>query len=343
MPFRAVIGHKRLLQLLSRAVARGSLPPSLLLSGVEGVGKRQVASALAEALNCLSPVASDAIVADGLAVDACGRCGACRRIAKGAHPDVIAIEPEETGSIKIQAIRDAINAAGFRPFEGRRRVVIVDGADALTTPAQTALLKTLEEPPPASVFILVTARPDVLLPTTRSRCVQLRFGRLTPGEIAAALIARGACGASEAHAVAALADGSLGRALAAGASDLAQVRAAAYDALSRSAPGEAARVDQARVLGRKRDAAASKGNERDDVAVHVRALESLIRDLAVLSSRAPDSALANADLRPELERLSGSYGRERIVRAFAAVGRALDALERNASPKIVLDWLAFQI
>ncbi len=90
------------------------------------------------------------------------------------------IEPGETGSIKVDQVREAIDRTAYRPFEGRRRVVIVDDADAMQLEAQNALLKTLEEPPSASMFVLVTSRPDVLLPTVRSRCQRLRFGRLRP-------------------------------------------------------------------------------------------------------------------------------------------------------------------
>ena len=96
------------------------------------------------------------------------------------HPDVLVVEPGDSGSIKIEQVRDVVDRARYRPFEGRRRVVIIDEADALVAAAQNALLKTLEEPPPSSVFILVTARPDVLLPTVRSRCPQLRFRPLPP-------------------------------------------------------------------------------------------------------------------------------------------------------------------
>ena len=109
-------------------------------------------------------------------------------------------------------MRDVIDRAAYRPFEGRRRVVIVDEADALVPAAQNALLKTLEEPPSASMFILVTRAPDLLLPTVRSRCPRLRFGPLAAEDIAAALMARGRR-ETEARAVAATADGSLGQAL----------------------------------------------------------------------------------------------------------------------------------
>ena len=120
-----------------------------LLAGPEGVGKRRTALAIAETLNCL-----ELRTADDFEVDACGACASCRRIARGVHPDVIVLEPGETGTIKIDEIRDVIDRANYRPFEGRRRAVIVDEADTMMPSAQNALLKTLEEPRPGSVFVL---------------------------------------------------------------------------------------------------------------------------------------------------------------------------------------------
>ena len=139
-----------------------------------------MALAIARAINCLSPVTGhlggDAQAAILFERDACGACAACRRIDRGVHPDVIVVQPGETGTIKIEQVRDVIDRAGYRPFEARRRVVIIDEADAMLAAAQSALLKTLEEPPSASIFILVSSLPDSLLPTVRSRCPRLRFG-----------------------------------------------------------------------------------------------------------------------------------------------------------------------
>src|SRR5215831_3900257 len=175
MPFRDVSAHRRIVELLSRSVSRGMLPPSLIFAGPAGAGKRQTALAVAQALNCLTPNVSDPQSSNHFAVDACGRCAACVRIARGVHPDVLIVEPGDSGTIKIDQVRDVVDRAAYRPFEGKRRVVIVDDADALVAAAQNALLKTLEEPPPSSIFILLTPRPDVLLPTVRSRCPRLSF------------------------------------------------------------------------------------------------------------------------------------------------------------------------
>jgi DNA polymerase-3 subunit delta' len=148
--------------LLSRAVARDTLPPSLILAGPAGVGKRRVAAAVAAALNCLDPRTGD------LERDACGTCAPCRRIERGVHPDVVTIEPGDSGSIKIEPIREVIDRAGFRPFEGRRRVVIIDEADAMVPQAGT-LLKTLEGRRQRQCSCWYR-RADVLLPAVRSRC-----------------------------------------------------------------------------------------------------------------------------------------------------------------------------
>src|SRR6185436_3393411 len=120
--------------LLARAVAGGTLPPSLLFAGPSGIGKRLTAIAVAQALNCTeSPVASrqssvasrqSPVDSRQSSVDACGVCAACTRIARGVHPDVLIIEPGDTGAIKIEQVRDIVDQAGYRPFEGRRRVVI---------------------------------------------------------------------------------------------------------------------------------------------------------------------------------------------------------------------------
>ena len=122
MPVRDIVGHRRLVSLLSRAIVRGTLPPSLLFAGPDGVGKRRVAQAIAEVLNCLKPKVakggehSAEPTSDLLPLDACGDCASCKRIARGVHLDVIVITPGDSGSIKIEQVRDAIDRADYRPF-----------------------------------------------------------------------------------------------------------------------------------------------------------------------------------------------------------------------------------
>jgi DNA polymerase-3 subunit delta' len=337
MPFRDVVGHVRLIDLLARSVSGGTLPPSLLFAGPSGVGKQLTAIAVAQALNCTD--GSRFTVRDF--ADACGACAACSRIARGVHPDVLLVSPNENGNIKIEPIRDAIDRAQYRPFEGRKRVVIIDDADALVSQAQNALLKTLEEPAASSVFILVTARPDMLLPTVLSRCPQLRFRPLPVEDIVTGLIARDRSEA-EARAVAATADGSLGQALQTSAGDLVESRERARIVLEEAARERdpARRIEAAQNLLAKPTGGIT---ERQQLATHLRAMAVLLRDVEVVATGADDGALANADLRPVLERLTNAYRGARGTQAFAAIDRALFALERNAGVKLVADWLVLQL
>jgi DNA polymerase-3 subunit delta' len=342
MPFRGLVGHRRLIGLLSRSLRGGSLPPSLIFAGPAGVGKRAVAQAAAEALNCLAPIVAPPADAPSIHIDACGACAACLRIARGVHPDVLIVEPGDTGAIKIDAVREIVDRAAYRPFEGRRRVVIVDDADALVVAAQNALLKTLEEPPSGSVFILITARPDVLVATVRSRCPLLRFRPLSADDIASALVARG-MDARGARAVAAGAEGSLGRALETSEDEV----VAARESASRVLAHAAASTDPRRRIEDAKDllprAPAGGAADRDYVAARLHAMTSLLRDAGALAAGASADLLANADLREPLARLAASYRGESLLRAFAAVDRALAALDGNAGAKTVADWLVVNL
>ena len=344
MPLHDVIGHRHLLQPIARAVARESLPPSLLFTGPDGVGKRLVAEALAQVLNCPSTTTADAHGA--VARDACGRCSVCRRIARGGFPDVTMIEPGETGWITVEPVRDATQQAAYRPFEGRRRVVVIDQADRLVAQAQNALLKTLEEPPASSQFLLITARPDTLLPTVRSRCPQLRFGRLSAADVAEALMSRHEYDEKDARSAAAVADGSIGRALDMASREVAAARDAATGLLGSVAASRDPRARLAAaqgLVGGKPRGRGTPAAGRAELTRRLQALASLIRDLELLLVRADVRWLANADLAGDLTLLVPAFDRERCARAFSAVGRALDAVDRNASPKVVADWLACQL
>jgi len=337
VPFRTIAGHSRLLSLLSRVIARDAMPPAVLMAGPAGIGKRRTAMAVAQAINCLQPRSSAEFERD-----ACGECASCKRIARLVHPDVILIEPGDSGSIKIEQMRDVIDRSQYRPFEGRRRAVIIDEADAAGADAQSALLKTLEEPPSASVFILVSSMPDALLPTVLSRCPRLRFGPLTPAEVARVLMQDHGYSEQDARAAAADADGSIGRALESRSEDLTEAREAAERILQETARN----TDPVKRIHLARDLTEGKGTpaeERNRLAVQLRSLGSLLRDVGIIASGADRVMLANADLETRLEKLSSSYDAQRSLRAYAAVDRALAALDRNASPKVVADWLLLEL
>ena len=147
---------------------------------------------------------------------------------------------------------------------------------------------------------------------------------------------------TDAHAAASAADGSLGLALDGGSAALVEAREAAAEMLQQVAgtSDPRRRLDSAKLL--------SGGGDRDELRRRLRALASMVRDLGVIGAVGPsadegDRHLANADMGVPLRRLAGSFDRDRVSRAFAAIDRALEAIDRNASPKIVADWLAFQL
>src|SRR4051794_33088111 len=110
MAFQEVIGHRTIVDLLARSVARETLPPSLIFAGPSGIGKRRTAIAVAQALNCPEP---KPVLSEGRAIvlDACGTCPSCTRIARGVHADVVVVEPGDTGSIRIEQVREVIDRA----------------------------------------------------------------------------------------------------------------------------------------------------------------------------------------------------------------------------------------
>jgi DNA polymerase-3 subunit delta' len=322
--------------LLRQAVMRGRVPQTLLFAGPEGVGKHAVALALAQAINC--PKSADGV--------ACGRCSNCTRIAKGQFSDVAEVDNGDIASISIKSIRERVlDLVGYRPFEGQRRVFIIDPADALSLQAQDALLKTLEEPPPATVLILISAYPDSLRPTVVSRCRRVRFGALTDTEVSQVLTERHGIEPALARSRAALSGGSVAQALALDGGVLEDDREAAWDLLRIAAAAPvSARLKMAEAVTKH----GTKRREREALGMRLAHVSTLLRDLSTLihtpldtaGERQGGAALANADREADLRTIARSFPIDRLVAAFGLVARAQAALDRNASPKIVADWVA---
>lgn len=167
--------------------ARQAFPHALLLAGYEGAGVEGLASALAAGLLCDRP---------DTAGRACGGCKACRLMAAGNHPDLFWLSPAEADEsagrkasrqIRIEAVRQLIAALALSPHHGAVRVSVIEPAEAMNPATANALLKVLEEPPVGNVLLLISHRPLRLLPTLRSRCLQVRVA----SEWSAATLAEG--------------------------------------------------------------------------------------------------------------------------------------------------------
>lgn len=332
MAFERIVGQEAAVALLRRSLASGRLPHALLFQGPECVGKATVARELAAVIQCESG-------------EACGRCGACRRLASGAHPDYLVITrlPKKSGAgvpvqvaereedeeaemgggelralIVVDQIRALTQHASFAPQEGSRRVFVIDPADRMNAEAQNALLKTLEEPPGGALMILVSAKPHLLRPTVRSRCLSVRFAPVPVARLRAELEARGVP-AGEATARAALAEGCPGRAL---RLDLGARLArrdqilSAFESLAGRARGLAELPSSTALLGVK---------EQDALLEALDVCESLLRDAARAASGLDGRDLMHADLAPRLAALGHKLGGPRA----AALVRAIEALRAD--------------
>jgi DNA polymerase-3 subunit delta' len=199
-------GHDRQAEALARAYSQGRFPHALLFVGPDGIGKQAFAVALAQALLCERR--------EPVHLVPCGKCPSCLQVEADSHPDVLRVSrPEEKHELPIDAIRKLCHDLSLSPMRGSRRVAIVDDADDLSTEAANAFLKTLEEPPPGAVLILIGTTPELHLDTVLSRCRVVRFEPLPEADVVAILRAEGVVESeAEAERLAARAEGSLTRA-----------------------------------------------------------------------------------------------------------------------------------
>jgi DNA polymerase III subunit delta' len=175
MAFRDFSGTQKSVQLLQRSLERGRLAHAYLFSGNGLEHLESIASTLAKTLNCLQPVRKN-----DQPVDSCDQCAVCRKIENLAHPDVHWVRPESKSRIvTVDQMRELMREIQLKPKEARIKVATVVAADRLRVEGANAFLKTLEEPPPDSILILLTTEPQRLLETIVSRCLRLSFGDLS--------------------------------------------------------------------------------------------------------------------------------------------------------------------
>ena len=213
---------------LRSSISRASVAHAYLFCGPRSCGKTTTALAFASALNCADPTPEG---------DACGLCMSCLRIQAGNDADVQLISPDGNQT-KMEQMQEMIRSLNYAPLSGKYRVFIIEQADTLNPSSENCILKILEEPPPYAVLILLSANPNSLLPTIRSRCRMVRFSRASTSEIEEVLRRSSDLSDDERRVIAACSQGLVGKAIsAASGSEFMEERQAVLQALKAWADG----------------------------------------------------------------------------------------------------------
>lgn len=287
MPFDNITGHAKEKSILWNSIQNGRVAHAYLFAGPDGVGKRALAREFAKALNCSG---TGMLAGFGPAMP-CDECADCHAIAALTHQSVLELQPADKdgeaapdGLIRIGQVRELQETLRFKVERGMK-VAIVEAADKLMPAAANAFLKTLEEPPPDSVIILVTSRPQELLPTILSRCQRVGFRPLPDGVVKDYLVSERGMTGADASAVARLGAGSLGRALSFVDSGLTETRKVVIE----------------KIRGLRRDDTfgalklAEELSKRDDLEDVLEFLKTVCRDRLVSLEGAP-GLIVNSDL-----------------------------------------------
>ncbi len=325
-----ILGNQALRSRLEEALQAGPPAPAYLFLGPRGVGKGLTATWMASRLLCTGPEPP------------CGSCPACRKVESGNHPDVLLTDRiEGKASVGIDDVREGISEVQLRPYEGGYRFWILSEAERLTGEAQSALLKTLEEPPGHLVLILVAGGENALLPTVTSRCRILRFGPVDVEAVAGFLLEQGVP-AGRAAVAARISSGSPGLALdLVGAGEIWDLREAALG-LAAGLPGS----ETWQALETAASLEALKTGSSDPKADLTRVLDTLMswfRDGLCLSVGGDEGLVVNVDHLDTLRALASASSPRSLDRALRAILEAFDHLHRNVQPRFLLQRLCLEL
>ena len=334
-PMWHIIGQNRATGILDASLKAGRLSHAYLIVGPPHVGKTTLALDVARAVNCID--------ADGS--PPCQQCPQCRRISGGHHADVrlIGLRRLEEGAsrrreIPIAEVRSVTNQSHLKPYEGDSRVFIFEDAETMSEEAANALLKTLEEPPPQTLLILLTSQEDRLLPTIKSRCSRIELKPMAEGPLARYLEQERDVEAEQARLLARLSKGCLGWAITALEDPLVMERRATE--LDRLIGLLGATVEQR--FHAASDVASLYYRDREEALETLDIWLSWWRDLLVLREAGPEWVY-NRDYSEQLEEWKSAYAPAQIAAFIASIAKTLEALNSNVNARLGLESLMLSL
>ncbi|HEY5675067.1 MAG TPA: DNA polymerase III subunit delta' [Malonomonas sp.] len=314
MTFDSIIGHERQKEILRQALRNQKVAHAYLFEGPEGVGKRLVALALARTLLCQTG-------------KGCGDCAPCRKVDHNNHPDIHFLDAEGA-TIKIDQVRALQKELSLRPFEGRYKICLIDGAEHFNPAAANALLKTLEEPQPNTLMILLSSRPDSLLSTIRSRCQKLPFQRLPKQRLAEILSQRLDLNETEAAILAALSDGSFKKALGQNRELYLERRRELIRDISALSSGSIIPTFKL---------ADQLANDKEQLTDILEIYQAFYRDLLLLKHGRPETDLVNLDLKETLSRQVAKETTHGLLQKLKALEDGRFYLKRNVNRQLAME------
>lgn len=319
MAFKDVFGHSLQISLLKRAIKNERMAHSYLFLGSDGIGRKFVAIQFAKAINCLNRKDEDS----------CDRCTSCKKIDQNIHPDVLVLEPSGQ-TLKVDQIREMQKDLSYRPYEGKRRICILSGADRMAPNMSNTLLKTLEEPPLHTLIILLANHERAMLPTIVSRCQIIRFHQLPLSMVSNWLIKERGVRQEEAILLASLSNGSIGRALEIRKEIETIPRELLLSELIGSKCLTIENMSNILELLEQRE-------EREDVILILEVCKTLLRDMIMVKIN--ENGLINFDLLGKIKKISQNWGIKALLTRIDLLHQTMFAIRNNANTKLAIKAL----
>ena len=324
------IGHERVVSKLTNHILSGQLRHSYLFSGPPSIGKNTLANDFAKAICCI----------DNLG-DPCGLCRPCKLISASKHPDVVEISPRVSGKaivqkkLSVDEIRNTIYRFTLNPVELNRRIAIINNFETAGRMASDALLKTLEEPPGDSIFIISTNQESSVADTILSRCVVFNLSPTPFPVVEQALIKVWGATEQEAHFLARVSGGRIGWAIKLLTDNKALERRSQklvemFELLSFSRVRRFAYVDDLR-------------KDRQQAVTTLALWEGLWRDVMITSVDTNGTEISNIDYKTEIHEVASQIDITNIVKTLSAIHKTQRALHKNANARLALEVLMLQI
>lgn len=332
MSFRNIKGQDKAIRILKSYIEQDCLKGGYLFVGPEAVGKKSVAKILAKVINCQAGN-----------LDACNKCASCLKIEKNQHPDVHFIDAAKLFSIdieqnradvggsdviKIGRIRQLQKDISLKPYEGKKKVFIIDDAHKLTPAASNALLKILEEPPKDSLIILISDKPTLLFKTIISRCKVLKFSSLNRIRLKEIFKKDFALNDNTAHFLAYFSEGRLGCALRLKDSDILK---------------EKNRIIDQFIFSRRAGINNLLIQNRKDLQGYLNILASWFRDIYLLKIGIAHSEIINFDRKDDLLKIMNRFSFSDLDQILNSISDSILYSEQNINIKLLLSNLGAEL